>query len=363
MLKFVTNLSKIEIVQSIYTLYTCKVIFISWTCAPTGALVHGKVKRYVFMNVSSVSLNQKLVFEKETDFNSADSDFSTKQNIFDQVNSQYLSSEDGYSSKSFEESIREYAYESLQSRRSILRSQNASYEKANLVSSSNIAEHEAELQEDPEIQEVDAGITQTQEQITTQQSVLNTLKNSPEVVQYRIINAKIARLQSTETTLVEQITQAKANGEDTTKLETKLASIREEIEKKQAEAAELQPYYDEMESAEADLQSLLDENAELKQKRIDLDPELVRYNNLSSFMKNIMQGDENGIGVNAEIAENKEKTNAAKNLYDESVLETSSFKELLDKNMVITSSARTDLSEARALREAREKNWEEIKQS
>lgn len=313
------------------------------------------------MNVSSVRLNQTSLSEKEAAFISAKNGFSTKESIFEQVNSQYLSSQEEYSSKSFQESLLESSYGNLQDKMTFLRQKNKSYERVNFVSTNSILKHEAALKEDPMIQQIEAGISESQTSITEQQALLNTLKNSPEVVQYRVLTAKITRLQDSEASIIEQITEKTKNGEDATALEIKLAKIRKEIEEKQKLADELQPKYDEMQSVESELESLLSENANLKQQRTALDPELVNYNKFSALMQKVIQGDDNGLGVNDDISENKSELNEVKELFENSSMEASSFKELLDKNLTITSSVKTDLESSKALREERERSYLEIK--
>ncbi|OGI04673.1 MAG: hypothetical protein A2Y25_01180 [Candidatus Melainabacteria bacterium GWF2_37_15] len=306
------------------------------------------------MNVSSARVDPHLLYEREYEFLNATSSFRRTESIFNQINTNFLSSEEIYQVKNFERSLAESDYQSLQDELSNIRYKEKGLNNTNMLATRNIVQHETILRQNPVIQEIENKLTENQNQILEYQQKLTAAKTSPAIIRYEELSNEIEGLQSHEKTLVNLIQNGTAQGKDVTTFEEELQQLRKEIEEKQKEREELQPEYDEFEGIENKLEALLKNNTALINQRLALDPEIVKYSQVNTFFNQVVQGTGNNLGIDADATRNKDELSETEEIYDTKSEHCNTFQELLSLNLTLRNSAKSDLSAFQTQREQKE---------
>ncbi len=312
------------------------------------------------MDVLSAKINQALVAEKKFEFMRAQNSYSGIESIFNSVNSKYLSSEQSYMIKQFQEELAEEAYGNLQTELRRLRYKQKVVDNTSMVTTTKMIAHEKSLKEMPVIQEIEGKITSNQAQIVQYQSELNVLKASDSIIKYEAITKEVKGLRGDESNLIGLIKIMAKDGKDTSNLEQRLEIIRKEIAEKEKELEELQPEYDEMKGIEDKLNELLKENSDLIQQRLKLDPEFVKYTYVYNFFDTVVQGNGNGLGVEADISRNKANISDVEEIYSERSEQSVAFQAILNKDMSLQNSVKSDLESTKAIREYKENIFSQI---
>lgn len=306
------------------------------------------------MNFSSANVDTSMLSQRQLDFVRASSRFQRAESMFNSVNFNYLSSEDSYLAKQFEQELTETAYNLLSGELSRLRLKQKSINNTDLVSTANITLHEAALKETTVISRIEGKISSNQAEIVKYQQQLNVFKASPEIIKYQALTHQIKGLRDTESGIIELMMHRTANGEDTSSLEKKLEDIRKKIEEKEHERAEFQPNYDEMKVVEDKLNALLQENTGLINERRALDPQLVRFEKVDAFFDKVLKGNGNGLGVDSDISKYRTNLSETQDVFDEKSVETISFQELLNNNLALRNSVKADLDSSKSMRELKQ---------
>jgi hypothetical protein len=312
------------------------------------------------MNFSSAKVDNSIISLRQAEFVRASSSFQESESIFKSVNSTYLSSEDSYLIKQFEQNLAETAYSLVQGELSRLRLKEQSVDKTDLVTTSNIAKHESILALYPEIAELDGKISSNKSEIAKYQQELNSLKATPEAIKYEALGKEITALQNTASGIVDLIALKASKGQDTSLLDKKLDEIKKEIEKKEQERAELQPQCEEMIEVEQKLEALLSENVELVNERMALDPQLVRFNKVDNFFSTIVQGNGNGLGVEADLEEYRDELSGTQEKYEDKSLQATDFQEILNSNLSLRNAVKSDLDSSRSIRELKQNIFSQV---
>jgi len=312
------------------------------------------------MNVLSAKINEALLAERKFDFLRAQNNYSGVENIFNSANFKFLSTEQSYLVKKFQEELAEESYDSLQNDLSRLRYREKVVDNTSMLSTTKMIAHEKKLKEMPVIMEIESQITSNQAEIVKYQSELNVLKASDSIIKYESIAGKVKLLRAEESSILDLIAIMSKEGKDTSALELKLDKVRKDIENKEKELEELQPEYDEMKDIENKLQDLLSENSGLIQQRLALDPEFVKYTYVYNFLDTIVQGNGNGLGVEADISRNKADITDAKELYEEKSDQTTDIQTILSKDMALRNSVKSDLNSTKSLRDYKENIFSQI---
>jgi len=312
------------------------------------------------MNVSSARIDQHLLSERECEFLRATSNYSRTQSIFNQINTNFLSSEEIYQVKNFERSLAEYDYESLQEKLSNVRYREKGLNNTNTFATQNIVQHETILRQNPVIQEIESKLRENQNQILEYQQKINTAKTSLSIIRYEELTNEITSLQADEINLVSIIQNGAKQGIDVTSYEERLEQIRKEIEEKQKEREQFQPEHDEFQGLEEKLKALLQVNSELTNKRLALDPEIVKYSQVNKFFNQVIQGTGNNLGIDADVNRYKDDLTDTEEVYDTKTEHCTTFQELLNMNLALRNSAKSDLSTFQSLKEQKENGFLEI---
>lgn len=114
---------------------------------------------------------------------------------------------------------------------------------------------------------------------------------------------------------------------------------------------------------EKELETLIKENLDLVNERIEKDPEIVKFNSLSSFISTFLKGSgDTGSGVNPDIDRTRDDISEARDKYENNSSKTGGYQEILDIRTFLKNDAKTSISSSKNETEEEQNIFELFKQ-
>ncbi len=200
-------------------------------------------------------------------------------------------------------------------------------------------------------------ITETKSFKVDFSNITTQLSKKQEEMESQIKKAVIERLENLLSKKENQLTQTKqqikTKQSELNKNDQIVSSYEKDNKNKTKEKTDL----------EKDLKKLIQENLDLIKERLEKDPALVKFNSLSSFINNFLQGSgDTGSGVNPDINRKKENISKVRANYENTSSKSDSYQEMLDIRAFLKNDAKSSLYNSKSKTEEEQNLFELFKQ-